>query len=141
MPREEAFAYVRAADVCLSPIFPSPILDVASPTKLVEYMALAKPVIANDHPEQTQVIDASGGGLHVPWDETQFAEAIITLLTNPALAAEMGRKGRAYVAQHRCYSVIAERRGTSLSFDVERASARGMTARSPSRVPATTRRV
>ena len=70
LPRDEAFAYVRAADVCLSPIYPSPMLDVASPTKLVEYMALAKPVIANEHPEQTQVLDASGGGLHVPWDES-----------------------------------------------------------------------
>jgi glycosyltransferase involved in cell wall biosynthesis len=108
LPREEAFAYVRAADVCLSPIFPSPILDVASPTKLVEYMALGKPVIANDHPEQTQVLDASGGGLHVPWDEARFADAMISLLTTPALAAEMGRKGRAYVARHRSYSVIAE---------------------------------
>ena len=74
-------------------------------------MALAKPVIANDHPEQTQVIDASGGGLHVPWDETRFAEAMITLLRNPVLAEEMGRKGRAYVAQHRCYSAIAEHVG------------------------------
>ena len=74
-------------------------------------MALGKPVIANDHPEQTQVLDASGGGLHVPWDETRFAEAMIRLLTNPDLAAEMGRKGRAYVARHRCYSVIAEHVG------------------------------
>jgi glycosyltransferase involved in cell wall biosynthesis len=111
LPREEAFAYVRAADVCLSPIFPGPILDVASPTKLVEYMAHAKPVIANDHPEQSQVIDASGGGLHVPWDESRFAEAMITLLSNPALAIEMGLKGRAYVEQHRRYSVIADRVG------------------------------
>jgi glycosyltransferase involved in cell wall biosynthesis len=111
LPREEAFAYVRAADVCLSPIYPTPVLDVASPTKLVEYMALAKPVIANEHPEQTQVLDASGGGLHVPWDEKRFADAMIRLLTNPTLAAEMGRKGKAYVEQHRCYSVIAEHVG------------------------------
>jgi glycosyltransferase involved in cell wall biosynthesis len=107
LPREQAFAYVAAADVCLSPILPG-LLDVASPTKLVEYLALGKAVIANDHPEQTQVIDASGGGLHVPWDEGAFAEAMISILRRPAAAAEMGRKGRAYVEQHRCYTVIAE---------------------------------
>ncbi len=76
LSREQAFAYVRAADVCLSPIPPSPIFDVASPTKLVEYMALAKPVVANEHPEQAQVVAASGGGLIVPWAAERFASAV-----------------------------------------------------------------
>lgn len=107
LPREQALAYVRAADVCLSPIFPG-LLDVASPTKLVEYLALGKPVIANDHPEQTQVLEACGGGLHVPWDEAAFAAAMTRLLRQPTVAAEMGRKGKAYVEQHRSYSVIAD---------------------------------
>lgn len=107
LPREQALAYVRAADICLSPIYPTPILDVASPTKLVEYMALGKPVVASEHPEQSLVIDASGGGLLEPWDETRFADAILRLLQQPDIAADMGRKGRAYVAQNRSYPVIA----------------------------------
>jgi glycosyltransferase involved in cell wall biosynthesis len=113
LPRDEAFAYVRAADVCLSPIYPTPILDVASPTKLVEYMAFGKPVVANEQPEQVDVIAASGAGLVVPWDEERFAHAIVELLRDPARAAEMGRKGREYVERHRTYGVIAA--------DVERA--------------------
>lgn len=107
LPREEAFAYVRAADVCLSPIYPTPILDVASPTKLVEYMAFGKPVVANEQPEQADVIAASGGGLVVPWSEERFAAAIVELLRDPARAAEMGRRGREYVERHRTYGVIA----------------------------------
>jgi glycosyltransferase involved in cell wall biosynthesis len=108
LPRERAFAYVRAADVCLSPIYPSPILDVASPTKLVEYLALAKPVVANEHPEQAQVIAASAGGIVVPWAAEEFASAMIELLQNPERAAAMGRKGREYVERHRSYAVIAD---------------------------------
>jgi glycosyltransferase involved in cell wall biosynthesis len=108
LSREQAFAYVRAADVCLSPIPPSPIFDVASPTKLVEYMALAKPVVANEHPEQTQVIAASGGGLIVPWAAERFASAVVELLQDPRRAMEMGRKGREYVERHRNYATIAE---------------------------------
>ena len=108
LPRDQAFAYVRAADVCLSPIPPNPILDVASPTKLVEYMALAKPVVANEHPEQSQVVAASGGGVIVPWAAERFASAVIELLQDPGRAAEMGRKGRDYVERHRSYAVIAE---------------------------------
>jgi glycosyltransferase involved in cell wall biosynthesis len=107
LARDEAFSYVRAADVCLSPFRPHPVLDVASPTKLVEYMSFAKPVVVNEHPEQAQVVSASGCGLVVPWDAGRFAAAMIELLGDPARAAAMGQKGRAYVERQRSYEVIA----------------------------------
>ena len=62
MPQARALEYTRSARVCVSPLFPTPILNVASPTKLVEYMAMGRPVVANDHPDQRLVIEASGGG-------------------------------------------------------------------------------
>jgi len=108
LPRDEAFKYVSIADVCVSPIFPSPVLKPASPTKLVEYMALGKPVVANDHPDQRFVIEQSGGGLCVPWDENAFANAAIELISAPELANEMGEKGRQWVARNRAYPVIAD---------------------------------
>ena len=37
-----------------------------------------------------------------------FADAVITLLKNPELAREMGKKGREYVAKHRSYPRIAD---------------------------------
>src|SRR6185295_7446036 len=51
LPRPQALRRIAAADVCVSPFFPTPILNSTSPTKLVEYMALQRPVVANDHPE------------------------------------------------------------------------------------------
>jgi glycosyltransferase involved in cell wall biosynthesis len=108
LPRAEALRWVRAADVCVSPLTPTPILEVASSTKLVEYMALAKPVVGNHQPDQTRVIQESGGGLCVPYEVDAFADAIITLLKNPELAREMGKKGREYVAKHRSYPRIAD---------------------------------
>ena len=107
MPQAEALEYVRSARVCVSPFFPTPVLNSASPTKLVEYMAMGRPVVANDHPDQRRVIAASGGGVCVPWEESRFADALHTLLQAPDLAEEMGNKGRAWVAAHRTYSVIA----------------------------------
>ena len=104
LPRAEALSRVRAADVCLSPLTPTPIFEVASSTKLIEYMALAKPVVGNHQPDQTRVIQESGGGLCVPYEVDAFADAIITLLKNPELAREMGKKGRDYVAKHRLSS-------------------------------------
>jgi glycosyltransferase involved in cell wall biosynthesis len=107
-PRLEALRFVLEADVCVSPFFPNPILNSTSPTKLVEYMALGKAVVANDHPEQRLVIEQSGGGCCVPWDETAFAAAIVKLLRDPETAAHMGARGRAYVLEHRSYRNIAD---------------------------------
>ncbi len=107
LPMEAAWRIVAESDVCVSPIHPSPILNAGSPTKLIEYMAMGKAVIVNDHPEQRQVIAESNAGLCVPWDETQFAAAAVRLLRDPALAAEMGLRGRRYVERVRDYRAIA----------------------------------
>jgi glycosyltransferase involved in cell wall biosynthesis len=107
-PRADALAYVRDADVCVSPIYPSPMFNVGSPTKLVEYMAMGKAVVANDHPEQLQVITESVAGYCVPWDEDAFAAAVVRLLEDPEEAKKMGQRGARYVAQRRAYSVITD---------------------------------
>jgi len=108
LPQPEALQYVVEADVCASPFYPTPILRSTSPTKLVEYMALGKAVVANDHPEQKRLIEASGGGLCVAYDEQAFADAIATLLQNPKTAQYMGERGRRYAIEHRSYAVIAD---------------------------------
>jgi glycosyltransferase involved in cell wall biosynthesis len=108
LPREEALKYVRDAGVCVSPFYPSEILNSTSPTKLVEYMAMGKAVVANDHPEQRRVIEESGAGRCVSWNEQEFAEAIVGLLRAPDECERMGRKGRRYVEEHRSYEKIAD---------------------------------
>jgi glycosyltransferase involved in cell wall biosynthesis len=108
LPWVEALEYVQQAEVCVSPFYPIPILNSTSPTKLVEYMAMGRPVVANDHPEQRLLIAESGAGFCVPWDEEAFAEAIVDLMKNPERAREMGERGPPYVARHREYSIIAQ---------------------------------
>jgi glycosyltransferase involved in cell wall biosynthesis len=109
LPMEHAWAYVDQADICLSPFYPTPILNSTSPTKLCEYMALSKLVVANDHPEQKVVIEESGGGLCVAYDESAFADAICELLElGSAEASTMVMSGRQYVEAHRSYVVIAD---------------------------------
>jgi glycosyltransferase involved in cell wall biosynthesis len=99
---------VRDADVCVSPIYPSPLFNCGSPTKLVEYMAMGKAVVANDHPEQLQVITESVAGYCVPWQEDAFAAAIVRLLEDPTEAKRMGERGARYVAQRRAYGLITD---------------------------------
>jgi glycosyltransferase involved in cell wall biosynthesis len=107
-PRAVALAYVRDAEICVSPYYPSPIYLSGSPTKLVEYMAMGKAVVANDHPGQLQVLNESLAGYCVPWDEDAFAAAIVRLLNDPMEAKKMGERGPRYVAQRRAYGMIAD---------------------------------
>jgi len=108
MPRDLAFERVRQASVCVSPFYPTPIFNSTSPTKLIEYFALKKATVANDHPEQRQVLEESGGGICTAYDERAFAEAIIELLNNPLKAKRMGRAGYDYAMKHRTYKALAE---------------------------------
>lgn len=115
LPQSRALEYVRDACVCVSPFFPTPILDSTSPTKLVEYMAMGKAVVANDHPEQRLVIEQSRAGVCVPWSEDAFADAIVKLMRCPTLRQQFGERGRQYAIRHRSYEVIADAVETRLA--------------------------
>ncbi|HKT73129.1 MAG TPA: glycosyltransferase family 4 protein [Steroidobacteraceae bacterium] len=108
LPQQQALEYVQEADVCVSPLYPTPVFNVASPTKLVEYMAMGKAVVANTQPDQQLLIEQSGGGYCVPYDEGEFAKAIVALLRAPDLRMVMGELGKRYIQQHRGYGTIAD---------------------------------
>jgi glycosyltransferase involved in cell wall biosynthesis len=108
IPRERVWGYIKNADVCLSPIRPIPMFNCSSPTKIVEYMALGRPVVANNTPDQDSLLRESGGGYSVPYTELAFADAVINLLKDPAGAEEMGKKGQAYVRNKRSYREIGD---------------------------------
>lgn len=107
LPMEAAWAQVRQADICFSPFYPIPVLLSTSPTKLIEYMAMAKCIVANEHPEQCQVMADSGVGRCIPWDEQAFADEVCRLLDDPEAAREAASRGPDWVARHRTYDVIA----------------------------------
>lgn len=108
LPMAEAWRLAATAEIGLSPIYPDRVLRVGSPTKLVEFMALARPVVANHHPEHTWVLSRSYAGLGVDWSPEAFAQAIVFLLRNRAVGQQMGLSGRAWVAANRTYARIAD---------------------------------
>lgn len=107
LPSSQAWSYVRSAEVGLSPFPRSFLLDSASPTKAVEYMALGLPVVVNDNPDQAQVISESGAGLCVSLDARAFSEAVIDLLNNPDKCREMGQLGIDYIRRVRGYDTLS----------------------------------
>lgn len=109
LAREHALKLARHGAVCLSPFPPHPLNDSTTPTKLVEYLALGRPVVVNDHPDQTSVVEESGAGLSVPYDVGRFAEAVVGLLLDPARAEAMGARGPAFVRETRTTEALALR--------------------------------
>lgn len=108
VPMEEAWSLSASAAVCVSPFYPTQVLASTSPTKLVEYLALGRPVVCNDHPEQSQIIKESGAGLCVEWSAEAFATAISELLLDPGGAEQRATRGPAWVAANRTYPMIAK---------------------------------
>jgi len=106
LPQRTALGYAVRAEVGLSPIPRSTLFDVSSPTKLVEYLALGIPSVANDIPDQQLVIDESRAGLCAPMQAAPFAAAVRRLLQDKALAAELAKRGPAYVRSHRTYAIL-----------------------------------
>ncbi len=108
IPMPDAHNRVSKAAICLSPFYPTKILLSTSPTKISEYMALGRPVIASMHPEQKTIIDESGAGLCVEWSVMEFADAMIDMLDDPSKTEEMASRGRSYVRDNRTYPIIAQ---------------------------------
>jgi glycosyltransferase involved in cell wall biosynthesis len=90
---EDLQANLGAADICVDPDPSSPLNDVSTWIKVMEYMASAKPIVSFDLKETR--FSAREAAIYVkPNNETQFAEAIAHLMDQPELQKEMGIYGR-----------------------------------------------
>lgn len=109
LPMRAAWRFVRAAELGLSPIPRGPLLDVSSPTKVPEYLALGVPVVCNDNPDQQALVEASGAGRCVSYTAGEFARAVVELLRlSPQERLNMAHNGAALIAHQRTYLRLAE---------------------------------
>lgn len=95
--RDQIATYLSAADIGLGPDLKTPLNDLSTMNKTMEYMAYCLPSVAFDLVE-TRV---SGGDtvLYVPsGDIPAFADAVERLLDDPTLRVEMGLRARRRVA-------------------------------------------
>jgi glycosyltransferase involved in cell wall biosynthesis len=93
VPDEFVQTCLSTADVCISPDPHNPLNDVSTMNKVVEYMAMARPVVSFDLTEAR--VSAGDAAVYVPSnDEQAFAVAIDQLLDDPERRREMGLVGR-----------------------------------------------
>jgi glycosyltransferase involved in cell wall biosynthesis len=99
-------ANLAAADICLDPDPSSPLNDVSTWIKVMEYMACSKPIVTFDLKETRY--SAKEAAVYVPCnDELAFARATAALMDDPALREAMGRFGRERVERVLQWSVVS----------------------------------
>lgn len=85
--------YMSTADIFVSPEPLTPMNQNSTFLKIGEYMAIGKPVIAYDLPETR--FTAQDAAIYIPSGDTAgFSKAILHLIDNPHISAEMGQRGR-----------------------------------------------
>ena len=100
-PREKIPAYITASDVCLVLLKKSELFKTVLPTKMLEFMSCARPVILGVDGHARSVMERANAGIFVaPEDSAELADAILRLAADPALRESIGRNGRQYVLQH-----------------------------------------
>jgi glycosyltransferase involved in cell wall biosynthesis len=90
---EDLVRYLSTADICVDPDPSNPFTDRSTMIKMMEYMAMRKPIVAFDLPEHR--VTAQCAAVYAkPNDERDFARQIVTLMDDPQRREEMGRFGR-----------------------------------------------
>jgi colanic acid biosynthesis glycosyl transferase WcaI len=100
-PREKIPAYISASDACLVLLKKTDIFKTVIPTKMLEFMSCARPVILGVDGQARQIIDEAGAGIVIePENAAALVAAISQLSSNRELGTAMGRKGREYILQN-----------------------------------------
>src|SRR4029077_7403745 len=107
IPDEDLQANLAAADICLDPDPSSPLNDVSTWIKIMEYMAYAKPIVTFDLKETR--FSAGEAALYVkPNGEVEFAKTIAALMEQPDLREKMGSYGRRRVEQELQWTKVGQ---------------------------------
>jgi glycosyltransferase involved in cell wall biosynthesis len=93
IPDEDLVRYLSTADVCLSPDPHNPLNDVSTMNKVMEYMAMSRPIVSFELREAR--VSAGDAAVYAPAnDEEEFARLTSRLLDDPSERERMGKLGK-----------------------------------------------
>jgi glycosyltransferase involved in cell wall biosynthesis len=96
--REKIPLYISASDVCLVLLKKSEVFDTVIPTKMLEFMSCAKPVILGVGGQARRIMEAARAGLCIkPENPDALCDAIERLRTQDYLRESLGQNGREYI--------------------------------------------
>lgn len=99
---------LAAVDICCVPDPPNPLNDKSTMIKMMEYMALGKPIVAYDLAENR--VSAGGAALYAAaGDPVDMARQFERLAIEPGLRERMSEVGRDRVRDHLAWEYSADR--------------------------------
>ena len=105
---------LATADVCVNPEFRNPFTDKSTMIKVMEYMSFRKPIVQFFTTESE--FTAGKAAISVKDNDTiQFAEAVLSLLDDPARRKQMGDFGRERIKKHLNWQI--QKRNLKAVFD------------------------
>ncbi|GAB7533046.1 glycosyltransferase family 4 protein [Pseudomonas sp. 3A(2025)] len=101
VPKHQARAYINAADICVVTLLDIPLFLGAIPTKLLDYMACARPVLCGVAGEAGQIVEKAGAGIIFGAnDALRLSELIERMRHDKDDCRLMGQRAEAYVREH-----------------------------------------
>jgi glycosyltransferase involved in cell wall biosynthesis len=99
VPMVESPRILASSDALLVPLSAHPTFEQFVPSKLIDYMAVGRPVVLAAAGEAARILTHAGAGIVVPPEDPQaLADGIGRLATSPGDARRMGERGRAFAA-------------------------------------------
>lgn len=93
IPDDDMLVWLNKCNICVQPDPKNEMNDVSTMNKVLEYMALAKPIVTFDLKETK--VSCGNAALYATKNNTRdMAEKILLLKTNPELRESMGKMGR-----------------------------------------------
>ena len=96
--REKIPAFILASDACLVLLKKNDVFKTVIPTKMLEFMSCARPVILGVEGQARQILEEAGAGLVIePENHVALAQAINFLQENREQVRILGQQGRQYI--------------------------------------------
>jgi glycosyltransferase involved in cell wall biosynthesis len=97
-PRERVPNFISAADACLVMLKKADLFKTVIPTKMLESMSCARPVILAVDGQAREIMEEAAAGIFVePEDVRALVAAIQRLAADPTLCSALGGNGREYI--------------------------------------------
>jgi glycosyltransferase involved in cell wall biosynthesis len=109
-PRETVPAYICASNACIAMLKNDPLFKTVIPSKMLEFMACARPVILGVDGQARKILEDGRAGIFVqPGNVDALARAIIQLACDAGLCDSLGNSGRRYILRHNTRKQTADR--------------------------------
>jgi glycosyltransferase involved in cell wall biosynthesis len=109
-PREKIPAFISASDACLVLLKKTDVFKTVIPTKMLEFMSCARPVILGVDGQARQILEDAAAGIVIePESSDALVAAIEQLSANRELGRALGQKGREYIVKNFSRAGTAEK--------------------------------